>query len=238
MSHNQVIAVALSILLPLAAWADPVDDVRPMIGTGAHGHTYPGATVPFGFVQLSPDTPLKGWDGCAGYHYSDQSILGFSHSHLSGTGVGDLGDVLVLPVAGDITPPGPYQPISAERLQSPFSHDNERAEPGYYRVRLDRYQVTAELTATARVGVHRYTFTGTEPRHLLIDLVHGINNRTTHASLHVGSDRLLTGERTTTGWGKARTIYFALRCSQPWTTAGLELNGKPLADVVCATPMA
>src|ERR1700677_4103821 len=130
----------------VGALLQPVDEALPLVGTGGHGHTYPGATVPFGFVQLSPDTPIKGWDACAGYHYSNSSILGFSHTHLSGTGIGDLGDLLVLPVTGKLQESGDYQPLAAERLRSGFSHDNEIAQPGYYRVLLDKYNVLAELT--------------------------------------------------------------------------------------------
>ncbi len=207
---------------------EPVDEALPLVGTGAHGHTYPGATVPFGFVQLSPDTPVKGWDACAGYHYSDSSILGFSHTHLSGTGIGDLGDLLVLPVTGKLEDSNNYQPLTADRLRSSFSHDNEIARPGYYRVLLDKYNVLAELTATAHAGMHRYTFPASKESHILIDLVHGVNNQATDASLKFESRNLITGYRSTSGWDKHRTIYFAIECSQPWKTFGIEANGKPL----------
>jgi putative alpha-1,2-mannosidase len=124
----------------MAVAADqPVDSVNIFIGTGGHGHTYPGATIPFGLVQLSPDTPMKGWDGCAGYHYSDSIILGFSHTHLSGIGIGNLGDLLIMPVTRSLEDSGKYRPLAAERLQSSFSHTNESAQPGCYRVLLDRY---------------------------------------------------------------------------------------------------
>src|SRR3954465_3508008 len=119
--------------------------VKIAIGPGGHGHTYPGATVPFGMVQLSPDTYNDGWDWCSGYHYSDSSIMGFSHTHLSGTGGADLGDLLVMPGTGPPPDSPPYEPLNPGRFQSHFSHDNERAEPGYYRVVLDRYDVLAEL---------------------------------------------------------------------------------------------
>jgi predicted alpha-1,2-mannosidase len=212
-----------------AATLQPVDEVLPLVGTGGHGHTYPGATVPFGFVQLSPDTPVKGWDACAGYHYPDFSILGFSHTHLSGTGIGDLGDLLVLPVTGKLEESDNYyQPISAERLQSGFSHDHEFATPGYYRVMLDKYNVLAELTATARAGMHRYTFPTSKQSHILIDLVHGVNNQVTDASLKIEGKNLITGYRSTTGWDKRRTVYFAIECSQPWKSFGLEADEKPL----------
>src|SRR5882724_12280583 len=155
-----------SLSSSLGAAIQAVDEVLPLVGTGGHGHTYPGATVPFGFVQLSPDTPIKGWDACAGYHYSDSAILGFSHTHLSGTGIGDLGDVLVLPITGKLQASTNYQALTADRLRSEFSHANEFATPGYYRVMLDKYNVLAELTATAHAGMHRYTFPASKESHI------------------------------------------------------------------------
>src|ERR1035437_4463391 len=220
-------------IIPLSscfgAAPQPVDEALPLVGTGGHGHTYPGATVPFGFVQLSPDTPIKGWDACAGYHYSDSSILGFSHTHLSGRGIGDLGDVLVLPMVGPLEDSDEYQPLAADQFQSGFSHDNEIATPGYYRVLLDKYNVLAELTATAHAGMHRYTFPDSAESHMLIDLVHGVNNQETEGSLKIESNNfVITGHRSTTGWDKKRTISFAIECSQPWISFGLEADGKPV----------
>lgn len=213
----------------------PVDEALPMVGTGGHGHTYPGATVPFGFVQISPDTrtptdpwTVAGWDGCSGYHYSDSTIMGFSHTHLSGTGAGDLGDLLVMPVTGGLDGTNIYQPLAAERFRSGFSHDQELSRPGYYRVRLDRYDVVAELTATAHAGMHRYTFPASDENHLLIDLVHGIGNKCTEAWLAVESSNLVTGHRQSGGWATNKTIYFVIECSQPFAGFGLELDGKPL----------
>ena len=126
--------------------------VNPMIGTSGHGHTFPGATVPFGMVQLSPDTYNEGWDWCSGYHYSDNSIMGFSHTHLSGTGRGELLDVLMMPTTGAVQ----FEPGTKENpdggYRSRFSHQSEIAKPGYYSVKLDDYQVKAEITATTRAG--------------------------------------------------------------------------------------
>jgi putative alpha-1,2-mannosidase len=127
----------------------PADEALPLVGTGGHGHTYPGATVPFGFVQVSPDTRTEGWDACSGYHYSDSSILGFSHTHLSGTGCADLGDLLIVPVTGSVD-----SPLEAKRFQSPFSHATETALPGFYTVSLDKPRVQVALTATAH-GRHQ-----------------------------------------------------------------------------------
>jgi len=223
-------AVSVSCLgtaLSLAA-PQPVDDALPMIGTGGHGHTYPGATVPFGFVQLSPDTRTEGWDACSGYHYSDTNILGFSHTHLSGTGGIDLGELLILPVTGKLEGSAGYPPLSAENFKSGFSHDREVAEPGYYRVWLDRYNVLAELTATAHCGMHRYTFPASDQRHLLIDLVHGLGNKPTGAQLKVESKTLITGWRSNDGWARGKVLYFVVESSKPFQSFGLELDGKPL----------
>jgi predicted alpha-1,2-mannosidase len=217
------LAVTFSFATP-----QPADEALPIVGTGGHGHTYPGATMPFGFVQLSPDTRTEGWDACAGYHYSDSSILGFSHTHISGTGCADLADLLVVPVSGKLDGTADYEPLKAERFKSSFSHNQETAEPGYYRVKLDRYDILAELTATAHAGMHRYTFPASEESHLLLDLVHGIGNKPVEASLKMESNILVTGHRRTDGWAKGRVIYFALECSQPFNGFGLELDGKAL----------
>jgi predicted alpha-1,2-mannosidase len=240
--NSQAVRIVATIWVCLFSFCSraalqPVDEALPMVGTGGHGHTYPGATVPFGFVQLSPDTrtPTEpwtawGWDGCSGYHYSDSTIMGFSHTHLSGTGRGDLGDLLVMPITGKLDGTNSYQPLAAKRFCSGFSHDHELSRPGYYRVRLDRYDVLAELTATVHAGLHRYTFPASDENHLLIDLVHGIGNTCTEASLTVESSNLVTGFRTSDGWATNKTIYFVIECSQPFTGFGLELDGKPLAS--------
>lgn len=244
-----------------------LEEASPLVGTGGHGHTYPGATAPFGFVQLSPDTRTTTWEACAGYAYADTTILGFSHTHLSGTGIADLGDILVMPVVGAMEggkeeagakagaakaggageggrgsdaakaggkneTGGAGGTFAAERFKSAFSHVNETAQPGYYRVALDRYGVLAELTATARVGVHRYTFPASDEAHLLVDLVHGLGNRPTDAGLKVESENLLTGYRQCTGWAKTRILYFALESSVPWKSVVLEREGSLLEEKV------
>ena len=141
--------------------------VKIAIGTGGHGHTYPGATVPFGMVQLSPDTYNKGWDWCSGYHYSDDSIMGFSHTHLSGTGVGDMLDFLLMPGTG----PGKIVPGTRDHpeqgYRSRFRHADEIAEPGYYSVILRDYDIRAELSATERAGIHKYTFPHSDDSHFI-----------------------------------------------------------------------
>ena len=140
--------------------------VNPFIGTGGHGHTFPGATVPFGMVQLSPDTRIDGsWDGCSGYHYSDAVIYGFSHTHLNGTGVSDYGDILLMPTMG--TPS-----LDNKDYSSTFSHRNEKASAGYYEVLLDKFNIKARLTTTTRVGYHEYTFNNSGRANIILDLNH------------------------------------------------------------------
>jgi predicted alpha-1,2-mannosidase len=207
----------------------PIDAVDPMIGTGGEGHTFPGATAPFGMVQLSPDTDT----GCeiracyghaAGYRYEDPTIQGFSHTHFSGAGHSDLGDVLVMPEAGPIAaldPGDPKQPGSGYR--SRFDHASEVARPGYYAVTLTDSGVRAELTAGTRVGVHRYTFPADKPAHLLIDLRSSLYNypgKTLWSGLHLRPDGTLTGFRETRGWAAARKLFFAMRFSAALTGHG------------------
>lgn len=221
-----------------AAGPEPKTDfcsyVDPFIGTGGHGHTFPGATVPFGMVQLSPDTDVGRWDACSGYHHDDTSILGFSHTHLSGTGVGDMMDVLVVPATGSVR----LEPGSLERpegsYRSRFDHADERASPGYYRVLLKDHGIEAELTATARAGLHRYHFAQPEPGHLLIDLSHGaqdpadVPTKVTEASLRVVGDSMLVGARHVHQWADGRVMYFALQVSRPFAAVELYSNDRAL----------
>jgi len=207
------------------------------IGTGGHGHCYPGATMPFGMVQLSPDTGVGDWDHCSGYHHDDTSIMGFSHTHLSGTGAADLLDILVMPRTGPVRlDPGTREnPTSGYR--SRFSHSSEKAEPGYYTVFLDDYKVLAELTATERVGLHRYTFPADPTSHFLIDLEHGTNDppRRMHtniisAELHIIGNDTITGGRRVQEWAPGRYIYFAMKFSKPFASAEIFFDSKPLAS--------
>ncbi|MGH7942111.1 MAG: GH92 family glycosyl hydrolase, partial [Limisphaerales bacterium] len=222
-------AAAATVFLALSLRAElPVDDALPMVGTDAHGHTFPGATLPFGFCQLSPDTRWGGWDACGGYYYPDDTIQGFSHTHISGTGCTAMGDVLVMPMTGELNAPGTYKPLDDLRFRSHFSHKNEVAQPGYYRVKLDTYDILAELTATAHCGMHRYTFPASSQSHIIIDLVHGIGNTPRTAELTVVNKHLVTGYRCVDGWAKGRLIYFAMETSRPIKHFGLELDGKPL----------
>ena len=201
---------------------DPVKSVNVFIGTGQDGHTFPGATTPFGMVQLSPDTQIQhfkqSYKWAAGYRYEDKIILGFSHTHFSGTGHSDLGDFLLQPISGDVKlEPGEIdQPRSGYR--SRFNHNTETAEPGYYAVSLEDYGIRAELTASPRVGIHRYTFPAQAPAHVLMDLRSSIYNypgKVLWASLRIRPDGTVTGMRETRGWAPARQLFFAMRFSLP-----------------------
>ncbi|GAB2532610.1 GH92 family glycosyl hydrolase [Rufibacter soli] len=205
-----------------------------MIGTHKMGHTYPGATAPFGMVQLSPDTDTIPYEMggkynkdvykyCAGYQYDDPTIVGFSHTHFSGTGHSDLGDFLLMPTTGklQLNPGTEDKPETGYR--SKFSHNNERAEPAYYRVKLDDHNIMAELTATNRVGMHQYTFPKSDEAHVILDLMHGIYNyedKNTWTFLRIENDTLITGYRQTNGWARTRTVYFAMSFSKPFTSYG------------------
>lgn len=192
--------------------------VNPFIGTGGHGHTFPGAVIPNGMVQLSPDTRTEGWDACGGYHYTDNSILGFSHTHLSGTGIGDLGDFLFMPFTGKakIKAGTPEDPDSGYR--SRFSHETESAVPGYYSVDLLDYDIKVELTATTRVGFHRYNFSNEEHRGLVIDLKHSLQNRqVVDSEFKVVSNTEIIGYRHMKGWAENRRVYFYAKFDQPFT---------------------
>jgi putative alpha-1,2-mannosidase len=182
--------------------------VNPFIGTGGHGHTYPGATVPFGMVQLSPDNGTQGWDWCSGYHYSDSVIAGFSHTHLSGTGIGDLLDISVFPVVN--TPP------SAGNMVSKFSHSEESASPGYYSVMLKDFNIKAELTASERCGFHRYTFPASTDAMIRFNLGQEINwDKMVDASFEQINDSTFVGYRFSTGWARDQKVYFAVRLNKP-----------------------
>jgi predicted alpha-1,2-mannosidase len=201
-----------------------VQYVHPIIGTQRMGHVYPGATVPFGMVQLSPETDTASYDlnghynpdvykYCAGYQYDDHTIVGFSHTHFSGTGHSDLGDFLVMPTVGPLklNPGTADKPGSGYR--SNFSHANEVSEADYYKVKLDDYNITAEMTTTARVGFHQYTFPKSNDAHIILDLTAGIYNypdKNVWTYVRVINDSLLVGYRQTNGWARTRTVYFAM----------------------------
>ncbi len=217
--------------------------VDPFIGTGGEGHTYPGATVPFGMVQLSPDTRIqpreKAYGWAAGYRYDDSSIVGFSHTHFSGTGHSDLGDILVMPFTGE---PGlergdPEKPRSG--YASRFRHDDEKAEPGYYAVTLDDYKVRAELTTSARVGVHRYTFPKGADAKMLLDMrtsMYDYPGKILWSRVRVRDDGTVTGFRETRGWAAGRQLYFAMRFSRPLASHALHSTEQDIVYKGFAPP--
>ncbi len=204
----------------------PSEYVNPIVGTDGHGHAFPGATVPFGMVQLSPDSRTDTWDGSSGYHYSDSTIMGFSHTHLSGTGVGCLGDVMIMPTVGtlNLVPGKP-----GNGYISRFSHADESAHAGYYRVFLKDPGVLVELTATNRVGIHRYTFPKSNRSNLVLDLIHGVSSEATETYLHVDGPQLFSGYRMSSGWGGRRTLYFVMSISKPYSSLTLKQNGVLLS---------
>ncbi len=183
--------------------------VNPFIGTGGHGHTYPGAIVPNGMIHPSPDTRIYDWDACAGYYYTDSTINGFSHTHLSGTGCGDYGDVLLMPTVGKQEVEGETPDRQILPYASHFSHQKETAEPGYYSVFLDRYGVKAELTATSRAAIHRYTFPESEEAGFILDLDYSLQGQKNRAlSIEVVNDSTIYGYKNTNGWAWKHDIYF------------------------------
>ena len=193
------------------------DSVNVFIGTGGHGHTFPGATLPHGMVQLSPDTRLFGWDACSGYYYDDTSIMGFTHTHLSGTGIGDYGDILFMPVVGE-------KPLIAGTAENPdegyrsrFSHEQESARPGYYQVLLQDDSINVELTATLRAGLHRYTYPKASDARLIVDMeptIHGHQHPVTQ--IRVVNDSTIAGMKYTVGWAKRHYVYFYAVFSSPF----------------------
>ena len=191
--------------------------VNPFIGTGGHGHTFPGASVPFGMVQLSPDTRLDGWDGCSAYHGSDSVIYGFSHTHLSGTGCSDYGDILVMPVTGDVN-------LKDYGYSSPFAKKDETASPGYYRVMLPKNKVIAELTATPRTGFHRYTYTASNQSNIVFDLKH--RDKVIESGIKVTGKDEIEGFRISQAWAAKQMIYFVAKFSKPFTSFILAQNDQ------------
>lgn len=230
---RSVAALALisAMASSLAGDADNARFVNPFIGTAAGGHTYPGATLPFGLVQVSPDTGNIGWQYCAGYQYEDSEIVGFSHTHLSGTGWMDLGDVLLLPFTGE---------AQQTAYKSRFSHASETARPGYYSVKLDDYAVKAEITASQRCAFHRYDFGQANEGHVLLDLQFGfvgtqkeLETHVVKSEVHLEDSCTVSGYKITKGWGGERYVYFVLQFKEPiasvtWLSGEKELRNQRL----------
>lgn len=190
---------------------DLISYVNPFVGTGGHGHTYPGATMPFGMMQLSPDTRLEGWDGCSGYHYTDQHIYGFSHTHLSGTGILDHGDVLLMPTNEVVFNNGAD---GKKGYRSSFSHDNEVASPGYYAVHLDDTKIDVSLTVSERSGIHQYTFPQGSEQIVILDLVH--RDLVIDSGLDLIDEVNVKGYRFSNAWARDQRIFFDMVFSRPY----------------------
>lgn len=201
---------------PVAETTDLTKYVDPYIGTGYHGHVFLGAHVPFGAVQVGPTNYVKGWDWCSGYHYSDSIVTGFSQLHLSGTGIGELGDVLITPFTGELkTSPGTEKdPLSG--YASKYTHQDEIAKAGYYSVVMNRYDIRVELTAAERVAFHKYTFPDAQQAHIAVNLTSGIGwDQPTMGNLTKIDAQTFTGYRFSTGWAKDQRVYFAIKLSRP-----------------------
>lgn len=227
-----ILAIPAVALAAFPGWASLVDHVDPFIGTGGHGHTFPGPTLPFGMVQLSPDTRLEGWDGCSVYHYSDTAVFGFSHTHLSGTGVGDYGDILLMPVTGEPLLENGYPDHVDEGYGSRFRKETEKAEAGWYAVHLDDYDVAVELTATPRTGLHRYVFPAGKPAHVIIDLTH--RDELLDVDLTVPDDRTVAGFRRSAAWARDQMVHFRAAFSRPFTASEIITDdiGRPIKAVL------
>ena len=238
-SVTYLILCGLILLLTLGASAQSKDYTRyvnPFIGTGGHGHTFPGATMPFGMVQLSPDTRIDNWDGSSGYHYSDDVIYGFSHTHLSGTGIPDYCDILFMPTLAPASFDAKAGKKDNNGYASKFSHANEKAEPGYYSVKLDDDNILAEMTATSRVGLHRYTFPENNRAAILMDLTW--RDKLLDSEFKVVNNNRIEGYRRSSSWAKDQVIYFAAEVSKPFyysfhnSIAGKGADGKDFSQKV------
>lgn len=234
MKRTYIILFLISFSFSIFAQNRLVKYAKPIIGTEKMGHTYPGATVPFGAVQLSPDTDTipyayqgkytgSVYQYCAGYQYNDPTIVGFSHTHFSGTGHSDLGDFLIMPTVRklQLNPGTADHPENGYR--SKFSHRTEIAEPNYYKVELEDDHIKAELTTTTRVGFHQYTFPKSNQAHIILDLMHGIYNyeeKNVWTFVRIENDSTVVGYRETSGWARTRTLYFAMKFSKPFKSYG------------------
>jgi len=206
--------------------------VDPFIGTGGHGHTYPGATVPFGMLQVSPDNGISKWDWCSGYHYSDSIVIGFSHLHLSGTGIGDLNDIRIMPVNKKVDLTAPVSSRDDLPYKSSYSHNEEVSEPGYYNVILKDHNIKAELTSDLRTAFHRYTYEKNDVQSVIIDLGFAINwDKTVGSNIKIEDEFTVSGYRYSTGWAKNQKVYFVAKFSKPIAKYDLVVDGNYLAEI-------
>ncbi|MBC2843527.1 GH92 family glycosyl hydrolase [Winogradskyella flava] len=220
-----VLSCKESSTIPEAQKDQPlINYVNTFIGTGGHGHTYPGATLPYGMMQLSPDTRLEGWDGCSGYHYTDDYIYGFSHTHLSGTGISDYGDVLLMPT-NKITFNNGSDGKSGYRAH--FSHDNEIAEPGYYKVHLDSIKIDVELTVSLRSGIHKYQFPASDNQYIVLDLAH--RDKLLDYRINKLNDYEINGFRHSEAWAKDQRLFYHIKFSHPIKTIVYDDDGTAIS---------
>ncbi len=238
MNFTNILSSGVLLLLAACAPKAPADNftqyVDPKIGTGGHGHVFVGANVPYGFVQVGPTSIPQTWDWCSGYHQSDSTVIGFSHTHLSGTGIGDLFDVTVMPVVGEVTYARGTEDDPQSGLWSYADRSKEVVRPGYYSVPLTRYAITAEQTATARVGLHRYTFPAAEDAAVVFDLENGgCWDKATQTHMEQDGPTRLVGYRYSEGWAKDQRIFFVAEFSKP--AAAVELIGERYARASFAT---
>lgn len=205
------------------------DWVDPFIGADGHGHVFVGASVPYGAVQVGPSNFFKGWDWCSGYNYRDSTIIGFPQLHLSGTGIGDLGDVLLMPYMGELKWNKGKETERYSGYASKFSHRNETAKPGYYRVKLDDYNIDVELTATERVAFHKYHFPQGKNARIIIDLAEGINDKSTATQIELVDKYTIKGYRSSEGWAKRQQVFFAVKSDLPITDFMIYEEGKTIS---------
>ncbi|WP_295203377.1 GH92 family glycosyl hydrolase [uncultured Chryseobacterium sp.] len=227
---KKILFVLLGVLSAHAFSQNYAQYVNPFIGTGGHGHTFPGAIVPFGMVQLSPDTRIDGsWDGCSGYHYSDAVIYGFSHTHLNGTGVSDYGDIMLMPTMGKAG-------LNPKEYSSAFSHKNEKASAGFYSVKLDKNNIDVRLTTTKRVGYHEYTFNNAGTANIILDLNH--RDKLLEGEVKVIDAKTIEVFRRSSAWATNQYIYARIKFSKPMAVSRKEVNGSQDSNVYTGTRLA
>ncbi len=227
---KKILFVLLGVLSAHAFSQNYAQYVNPFIGTGGHGHTFPGAIVPFGMVQLSPDTRIDGsWDGCSGYHYSDAVIYGFSHTHLNGTGVSDYGDIMLMPTMGKAG-------LNPKEYSSAFSHKNEKASAGFYSVKLDKNNIDVRLTTTKRVGYHEYTFNNAGTANIILDLNH--RDKLLEGEVKVIDAKTIEVFRRSSAWATNQYIYARIEFSKPMAVSRKEVNGSQDSNIYTGTRLA
>ena len=209
---------------------NPSQYVNPFIGTGGHGHTFPGATLPFGMVQLSPDTRIDGsWDGCSGYHYSDETIYGFSHTHLNGTGCSDFGDIMIMPFMGKPS-------LDNKVYSSKISHQNEKASAGFYAVKLDKHNIDVRLTASTRIGFHEYTFNTAGQANIVLDLNH--RDKLLEGRIKIIDNKTIEVLRRSEAWAKDQYVFARIEFNTPLLVSKYTANSVSESNDYSGTKVA